>query len=107
MSRFLSIECDPIDQPAADDPVERRTWCAFRMRVGGRTVTRMWDKTLGEERSLLYLPAFPIAQWLVENWWALLNEPPPAAELARVSPTRICTFSRMNFRKPAVSDVTL
>ena len=27
MSRFLSIECDPIDQPAAIDPVERRTWC--------------------------------------------------------------------------------
>lgn len=83
MSRFLSIDCDPIDQPAAKDPLERRTWCAVRIRVGGRTVTRMWDKALQEERSLLYVPAFPIAEWLVENWWTLLNEPSPSAELPK------------------------
>jgi hypothetical protein len=83
VSRFLSIDCDPIDQPGATDPVERRTWCALRIRVGGRTVTRIWDKTLGEERSLLYVPAFPIAEWLVENWWTLLNEPCPTAELPK------------------------
>jgi hypothetical protein len=81
VSRFLSIECDPTDQPAARDPVERRTWCALRVRVGGRTVSRIWDKTLAQERSLLYVPAFPIAQWLVENWWVLLNEPPPTPDL--------------------------
>ncbi len=94
MSRFLSIECDPIDQPAANDPVERRTWCALRIRVGGRTVTRMWDKTLGEERSFLYLPAFPIAQWLVENWWTLLNEPSPTAELPRPSSNHLAWIRR-------------
>lgn len=94
MSRSLSIECDPIDQPAANDPVERRTWSALRIRVGGRTVTRMWDKTLREERSLLYLPAFPIAQWLVENWWTLLNEPSPYAELPKPSPTHLAWIKR-------------
>jgi hypothetical protein len=94
VSRFLSIECDPIDQPAAHDPVERRTWCALRIRVGGRTVTRMWDRTLGEERSLLYLPAFPIAQWVVENWWTLLNEPSPTAELPRPSSAHLPWIKR-------------
>src|SRR5438552_1849383 len=87
VSRFLSIECDPLDQPAAADPVERRSWCALRIQVGGRTVTRLWDKTLAAERSLLYVPAFPIAQWLVENWWTLLNEPSPSAELSQSATT--------------------
>jgi hypothetical protein len=98
VSRFLSIECDPLDQPAAHDPVERRTWCALRIRVGGRTVTRMWDKVLREERSLLYLPAFPIAQWLVENWWTLLNEPSPTPEPPRSSSTHLAWIKRHCFR---------
>ena len=91
MSRSLSIESDPIDQPAATDPVERSTWCSLRIRVGGRTVTRIWDKALKEERSFLYVPAFPIAEWIVNNWWTLLNEscrteelPKPPAALAHV-----------------------
>jgi len=80
VSKSLSVECDAIDQPAASDPVERRTWSALRIRVGGRTITRLWDKTLQEERSLIYVPAFPIVQWLVSNWWTLLNEPSPTPE---------------------------
>jgi hypothetical protein len=75
MSKSLTIECDPIDQPAVADPVERRTWCALRIRIAGRTVTRILDRELGEERAQLYVPAFPLAEWVVSNWWALLNEP--------------------------------
>lgn len=83
MSKSLSIECDPFDQPAASDPVERRTWCALRIRGGRQIVSRMWDKARQEERSLIYLPAFPIAEWLVTNWWMLLNEPSPTPELPK------------------------
>ncbi len=54
----------------------------------------MWDKTLREERSLLYLPAFPIAQWLVENWWTLLNEPSPTAELPKPSSAHLAWTKR-------------
>ncbi len=74
MSRSLLLECDPIDQPAATDPVERSTWCSLRIRVGERYVSRIWDKTLQSERTSLYLPAFPVAAWVVQNWWSLLNE---------------------------------
>ena len=81
VSPFLSIDCDPIDQPAADDPVERRTWCMLRIRVAGRTVTRLWDLALQQERSFLYVPAFPIAEWVVVNWWVLLNETCPKSEV--------------------------
>ena len=74
VSRFLSIEGDPIDQPAATDPVERLTWWPLRIRVGQRFASRIWDKTLQIERTSLYLPAFPVAEWIVQNWWSLLNE---------------------------------
>ena len=94
MSKSLSIECDPIDQPAAVDPLERRTWCALRMRVRGRTVTRVWDKTRQEERSQIYVPAFPLAEWVVTNWWTLLNEPAPTAELPKASAARLPWIKR-------------
>ena len=85
MSPFLSVECDPVHQPAAADPVERRTWCMLGIRVAGRTVTRVWDRALQQERSYLYVPAFPIAEWIVLNWWVLLNEPCPTLEVPRAS----------------------
>jgi hypothetical protein len=85
VSRSLAVECDPIDQPAATDPVERHTWCTLRIRIRRRTVTRLWDKALEEERSLLYVPAFPIAEWAVHNWWTLLNEPCRTEDLPKLS----------------------
>jgi hypothetical protein len=75
MSRFLHIECDPVKQPAATDPLEKATWSSMRIRVGARTVSRVLDKKLNDERSRLYLPLFAVADWVVSNWWALLNEP--------------------------------
>jgi hypothetical protein len=74
VSKSLLFDYDPIDQPAATDPVEQLTWCALRIRVGQRFVSRLWDKSLEQERKSLYVPAFPIAEWLVQNWWSLLNE---------------------------------
>lgn len=78
MSKSLLFEFDPIDQPAAADPVERATWCALRIRVGDRCVSTVWDRSLRSNRENLYVPAFPIAAWIVENWWVLLNERPPS-----------------------------
>lgn len=88
MLSSLSIQCDPVDQPATTDPVEARTWCALRMRIAGRTVTRIWDRTLGEERASLYVPAFPIAEWVVRNWWTLLNEPCRTERVPRATSAR-------------------
>jgi hypothetical protein len=74
VSKSLLFEFDPLDQPAATEMVERQTWCALRIRVAGRFISRIWDKKLESERTTLYVPAFPIAEWLIQNWWSLLNE---------------------------------
>jgi hypothetical protein len=77
VSRFLSIECEWIDQPLAADPLERRTWARIALSAAGRSVTRLWDRDAQAERMSLYLPAFPLARWLVANWWTMLYEPAP------------------------------
>ena len=74
MSKYLSIECDWLDQPVPD-AVERRTWACIRMFAASRSVTRLWDRDAKSERISLYVPAFPLANWIVQNWWTLLNEP--------------------------------
>lgn len=75
MSRFLHIEADPVEQSAATDPIDRASWSAIKIRAGSRTISRTEDKALQAERSQLYLPTFPIAEWIVQNWWHLLHEP--------------------------------
>jgi hypothetical protein len=95
VSKYLLFESDPIDQPAAADPVERLTWCALRIRVGQRFVSRIWDKSLQSERTHLYLPAFPVAQWLVENWWSLFNELCPTDKV----PTSVTSETQLKWIK--------
>lgn len=75
MSRYLSIDCEWIDQPVATDPLERRTWARIQINAKGRTATRLWDRDAVAERQSIYIPAFPLARWIAANWWALLYEP--------------------------------
>ncbi len=91
MSRSLSIECDWLDQPCAADPVERRTWAGIRIRVAGRLPTRLWDRAAGSERHTLFLPAFPLAAWLIANWWPLLNEANVADGVPPAGPNPVAT----------------
>lgn len=74
MSRFLSLKCDPISPPATADPVDGSTWCALRIQVGSRVASRLWDKRLQDGRDYIDVPAFPVAEWLVKNWWSLFHE---------------------------------
>ncbi len=75
MSRFLSIECEWLDQPVAADPLEKRTWARIQINADGRSVTRLLDRDTPTERQSIYVPAFPLARWIATNWWALLYEP--------------------------------
>ncbi|MHB1558181.1 MAG: hypothetical protein ACYC61_12020 [Isosphaeraceae bacterium] len=74
MLKSLSLKSDPISQPATEDPLERLTWCSLRIQVGSRFASRLWDRLLEDERDYIDVPAFPIAEWLIKNWWSLFNE---------------------------------
>ncbi len=108
MSRFLSLECDPIDQPAATDALERATWSAVRIRIGDRVVSRVWDRSKEQERTHLDLPVYPIARWLVSNWWSLLHESPRSESLPQFfSSSRTFDWMRRHCFRAAEAGLTL
>ena len=75
--------------PGVADAVLARTWCRLVIEAGGRLVTEAVHGPSESLRGGVYGSAFPLCQWLVENWWFLLNETHrfpvryPSAELAR------------------------
>lgn len=75
MSQSLSFDCWRSDEPAATDPVEKRTWAAVRLLIKGQCATQFWDRHADAPAETIYVPSFALAEWLVGNWWALFFEP--------------------------------
>ncbi len=62
------------EAPGVTDAVLARTWCRLVIEAGGRLVTEAVHGPSESLRGGVYGSAFPLCQWLVENWWFLLNE---------------------------------
>jgi hypothetical protein len=77
----FKIDCDWFDQPGSSDPMEQKTWAGIRIEAGTRTVTRIWDRVAKGQRLSIFIPAYPLAHWIVRNWWSLFFEPRAAEEV--------------------------
>lgn len=62
------------DAPGVRDAVLAHTWCRLVIEVGGRLVTEALDNRSRSLRGGIYGSVFPLSQWIVENWWFILNE---------------------------------
>ena len=62
---------DPLDAKA---PELRATWARLSLRVGNVSLTRLFDQRLRSVREEIFLPLYPLAEWLAENWWHLFYE---------------------------------
>ena len=62
------------DAPGVKDMVLARTWCRLTIEADGRLVTEVLDNRSRSLRGGIYGSVFPLSQWIVENWWFLLNE---------------------------------
>ena len=62
------------DAPGVRDTVLARSWCRLVIEAGGRLVTEAVHDGSNSLRGGIYGSAFPLARWIVENWWFLLNE---------------------------------
>ena len=58
------------------------TWASLLVRVSDSVLTRVLDHAVGRVRERINVPLYPLAEWLVTNWWFLLHE----SELPRRSP---------------------
>ena len=62
------------DAPGVRDTVLARTWCRLVIEAGDRLVTEALDDRSRSLRGGIYGSVFPLSQWIVENWWFILNE---------------------------------
>ena len=62
------------DAPGVRDTVLARTWCRLVIEADGRLVTEAVHDASDSLRGGIHGSAFPLARWIAENWWFLLNE---------------------------------
>lgn len=70
----LSLDFEWLDPLGARGAELRATWARLAVSVAGRYPTRVVDEGARTVRDSIYLPLYPIAEWLAANWWLVLFE---------------------------------
>ena len=70
----LAFDIEWEDPGGARGEELRATWARLEIRVGESIVTHAFDPVLNSVRTGLYAPLYPVAEWVVMNWWPLLRE---------------------------------
>ena len=70
----LSFDVDWVDAEGINGPELSATWASLRILAGGSVVTRVLDARAQTVREFVYVPLYPLAEWLVTNWWFLTHE---------------------------------
>jgi IrrE N-terminal-like domain len=70
----LRIIFEWIDPAGAQGPELRATWARLQLLVNGESITRPLDNVSKTVRDSIFLPLYPLAEWLATHWWFLLNE---------------------------------
>ena len=55
----------------------RATWARLEVRIGHDVVTQLEDPSSGSVRRAVYLPLYPLAEWVAYNWWFLRSDVRP------------------------------
>lgn len=72
----IIVDFDWIDPGSAKGDELRATWARLSLGVDGDSITRVYDKKTRSVREDIYLPLYPLAEWLASHWWALWSEIP-------------------------------
>jgi hypothetical protein len=78
---MFRIRMDWESSPGIADPVLALTWARFDILIDERPVTQLLDGRSSSVRPAIYGSLFPVAEWIVENWWFLLHEPARRAQI--------------------------
>ena len=70
----LSFEIDWVDAEGINGPELSATWASLRILAGDSVVTRVLDARAQTVRDFVYVPIYPLAEWLVTNWWFHTHE---------------------------------
>jgi hypothetical protein len=70
----LTLDFEWIDPAGAKGRELRATWARLEIKAGDHSVTRVIDQSSRSVRNSLFLPLYPLAEWLTTHWWFLLHE---------------------------------
>lgn len=94
-----------IDPMAARGEEHRATWSRFELFVKGEPVTRVLDRTTRSVRTSVYMPLYPLAEWIATNWWFLFAEleTPGRSTEASYSSRHNIRYGSAGFALPSLS----
>lgn len=70
----LRFELDWMDPEGARGPELRATWARLSVFVDGQPISRVYDANAQTVRDGIFIPLYPLAEWLVSRWWQMLYE---------------------------------
>ena len=70
----LKFEIDWVDAEGVNGAELSATWASLRIGAGDSVVTRVLDARAKTVRDFVYVPLYPLAEWLATNWWFLTRE---------------------------------
>lgn len=65
----FGVEWAPAD--GVSTPELRETWARLTIRVRDEVITQVEDSGSGSVRNAVYVPIYPLAEWIAFNWWHL------------------------------------
>ncbi len=78
----LRFEFEWVDPLGARGRELRATWARLAIWVDSQCLTRVLDQEVKGVRDAVYVPLYPIAEWLATHWWSVLVEVPSPNRLA-------------------------
>ncbi len=64
-----------LDSQDCPEPELKVTFAELSILVDRYCVTRLYDEQSRTMREVVYVPLYPLAEWVAANWWALWKEP--------------------------------
>lgn len=71
---MLEFRVEWLDAPGVRCSVLRRAWARLEITAGGQPLTRFFCSRSESVRPGVYTSVYPLARWMVRNWWSLLHE---------------------------------
>lgn len=71
---MLSFDFEWLEGSGVRGPELAATWATLEVKAGDSTVTRVLDRRARTVRDFVFVPLYPLAEWLVTNWWFLTHE---------------------------------
>ena len=83
-----------LDFGSNDAPEIDATFADFKLAIDGQVITRILDKRAQTTRDIIRTPLFPLAEWLVTNWWSVFYEErtPSKPQAAADRESRHCLY---------------